>query len=243
MSIPIARLATIALLLLSLACCGLSAVVAISPFFVELEMIDGTVASPGMGVLTGIVVAIPALLMLVTSGLIWFVVRPEQYASKAQAAQIERLGDLTLQLYAQWLMPMSATLRAPTNSDDHRWRQEAGLQARQLFAELDSRRRRQLLQLLYDLELLRGEWALDLHGSDLGETDLSDIDLREAVLMGVNLRKTTLRGARLDAADLRETQVTAEQLAAVASATGVRLARTDEAAVTLHPPLTKNGTQ
>jgi hypothetical protein len=198
-------------------------VIAISPFFVELEMIDGSTAPPALGVLTGFLVGIPGILMLVASGLVWFVVRPEQRASRVLEAKIDRLCELGLQLYSHWLMQASRTGPLNTIADTGSWRHEAELWARQLFSELDPPRRRRLLQLLYDLELLQGDQTLDLRGVDLGAADLSGIDLRNAVLTGMNLRRANLSRARLDAADLRATQVTTEQLALTASTSSARL--------------------
>lgn len=220
---PVARIIALSLLLLSLACCGCGAIVAITPFFVDLKLADGSIAPPGASMVLGFVIWIPAFLLAVTSGIIWFIVRPEQRVNRARQAEINRLRELALQLYSRWLIGSSAGSAMTSASESTAWRQDVEGRTRQLFAELDLLQRRQLLQLLYDLNLLQGEMAVNLRGVDLQGVDLHDIDLRNAVLVGVNLLRVNLNGARLNGADLRETGVTPEQLASAASVAGVSI--------------------
>ncbi len=220
---PLARIVALSLLLLSLACGGFAVIVAVSPFFIELELIDGTIATPRLGIWSSLVIGIPAVLMAAASGSIWFIVRPEQRVNRMRQAELNRLRELSLQLYRNWLLASDVGLVMTPTNDSIVWRQEAALRARQLFADLDPPRKRQLLQLLADLNLLQGEMALNLRGVDLHGTDLCTIDLRNAVLVGVNLLGANVNHARLDGADLRETQITPAQLASAASVTGARI--------------------
>src|SRR6266480_2430355 len=77
-----------------------------------------------------------------------------------------------------------------------------------LFARLDAKRKKSVLQFLYESRLIeKGKNIIDLHGADLGNADL-----RGAYLHGVDLSEADLNGANLCAAILSEADLNGANL-------------------------------
>lgn len=68
---------------------------------------------------------------------------------------------------------------------------------------LDGSRKAQLLQFLYEAQLIIAPPVIDLNGADLCDADLEEAFLQGASLRGVYLKRARLRGAVLREADLR----------------------------------------
>jgi uncharacterized protein YjbI with pentapeptide repeats len=68
-----------------------------------------------------------------------------------------------------------------------------------------SRRKRQILQFLYEARLLRvNSPNIDLKGADFSGADLDELDLSEAHLVGINFSGSSLRKANLKGSNLRD---------------------------------------
>jgi hypothetical protein len=164
----------------------------------------------------------------------------------------ERRQDDTLRAYldqiGQLLLDKDRPLRQSTEGDEVQSLAQA--RTRTVLARLDGPRKAQVVQFLYESDLIAADrpvldhsgadltdvdlsWAnlsgvdlteADLSGADLTEANLSGAILRGATLRGATLRGATLRGAILDNANLGQAwEWTEEQLRAASSLEGATM--------------------
>jgi hypothetical protein len=135
---------------------------------------------------------------------VWF---NQQQREREQDIAQQHTQDEALQAYldhiSQLLTDKEPSLRNAQPDDEVRTLARA--RTLTVLPRLDGRRKRTVVQFLYEANLIKRERViLDLWEADLRETDLTGADLRNADLAGTNLRRADLYYANLMGADLRE---------------------------------------
>jgi hypothetical protein len=214
------RIVAIALLLLSFVGCSCGMIMGATPALVPVRLADGTVATPGMGVIAGAWMIIPSVAVALASGVIWFVFAPKQQANIIHDQTTNHLREQMLRLYVAWIsaLQLDQALHSPGRGEHVQETVRAATIA--LLQDLDSHRRRVVLQFLYDARLIVGTAVISLHGANLSGVDLRGTDLRGIDLRGADLRGARLEAARLDGANFSGAYLTAAQLTNVKSLDG-----------------------
>jgi hypothetical protein len=212
------RLIALLLLIASIGCACLGLDFALTFVLIPLRMADGTIATPGMGIAGGACLFVPGVALGVASGVLWFVVLPDQRAKARHDDRTNHLQGQALSLYREWitLLQLQHVLRDPERGDIAR--QNVRAVTLSLLADLDGAYKRALIQFLYDTDLIVGTARIDLAGANLQGIDLRGAELPSIDLHGTDLRGALLDGARLMNANLCDALVTADQLARATTA-------------------------
>ena len=139
--------------------------------------------------------------------------RGEQEATK-QRAKIEReiaednQREAALQTYIDKMSELLLEKKLRDSKSEDEVRKIARVRTLTVLTRLDKRRKRSILQFLYESGLIKKDkYIIDLQGADLNGADLSHTDLRGADLSYANLSTANLRGANLEGADLEGTHL------------------------------------
>jgi hypothetical protein len=186
--------------------------------FGAVRMPDGGPASPNAMLMTGLLVTVPGFLMALIGGILWWLVRPEHILRTTHRGELERLREVALHSYIDWLSLLQLDRARRSAEAPTQLHQTIRARTLNLLLELDPVRKRIVIQFLYDIRLICDAQPLDLSGADLRGTDLRGMDLRGAALHGVDLRGAQLYQTRLDGADLRNVQLNPDQLAYIPAA-------------------------
>lgn len=210
----ILRISMGVLLLAGLGCCALGGILGVAPLLMDVRLQNGTVAPPGLGIIAGLCIAVPGVLMMVGCGLLWWTLRP---ALSMRAQYEDRVGQLravAVQGYLDWVT--SIRVRQPMGDEPVPLLETLRARTLALLPLLDGPGKRLVLQFVYDVGLITSPAVLQLGGADLRGVDLTGISLHSADLRGVDLRGSRLDHANLSGANLQDALITREQLASVA---------------------------
>jgi hypothetical protein len=216
----IVKIVSLSLILLSVVCCGFGILMAIAPALIEVEMANGEIATPGYGLLAGMLFLIPTVVLALAGGGVWIAFRPDRRTEQLLATNIAQLQDVALQLYFDQITELLREDQLHTAEAMQRVHTIARKHTLTLLSVLDGPRKRTLIQFLYDSHLIIGETVIDLNGADLRGIDLSGAHLRGINLSGADLRGVNFQHTDLQNANLQRASITPGQLQAVASLTG-----------------------
>jgi uncharacterized protein YjbI with pentapeptide repeats len=156
----------------------------------------------------------------------------EQRAKSEREIEKQRAQDAALQAYLDQMsqLMLGGDLRGSEEGSEVRTLARA--RTRAVLGQLDSPRRRSVVQFLYEASLLEKENpVVSLSGVRLHDADLSKLDLSEADLSGAILRSADLSGADLSETDLSEADLSAAELSwavlSGADLSGADLSETD----------------
>lgn len=215
------RITTFVLFIMSFGCCASGASMMLTSQLGVVRIRDGGPVSPNAMIMTGLLVMVPGFLMALIGGILWWLVRPEHILRTTHRRELERLREVALHSYIDWLSLLQLDRARRSAEAPTQLHQTIRVRTLNLLLELDSVRKRIVIQFLYDIRLICGPQPLDLSGADLRGADLRGMDLRGAALRGMDLRGAQLYQARLDEADLRDVQLNPDQMAYVSAAQSV----------------------
>ncbi len=156
-----------------------------------------------------------AIPVVVGFGVAWFTTKQTQAQTQASEAankqrhetELEITGDnqreAALQAYIDNISELLLEKHLRESQPEHEVRQIARVRTLTVLPRLDGRRKRSVLQFLYESNLIdRDKPIVTLYGADLSHTDLKLYVLLGVSLSGASLRKANLWGADLSGADL-----------------------------------------
>ena len=151
-----------------------------------------------------------AIPVVVGFGAAWFT---SQQGKVSDAENTDNQREAALQAYIDKISELLLEKNLRGSEPEKEVRKIARVRTLTVLPRLDSKRKRSVLQFLYESGLIdRDKSIVDMHEADLSKADLSNAnlyraDLRsahlfEANLIGANLREAYLQGAKLIKADL-----------------------------------------